>query len=62
MSQIMPDHAVAHMVVDDGALAILLDKVNKWYAGTLHVLRDVSMAVAEERVVVCSPSNSASPP
>ena len=58
MSQIMPDHAVAHMAVEDAPPAILLDKVNKWY-GTLHVLRDVSMAVAEkERVVVCGPSGS----
>src|SRR3978361_487303 len=38
--------------------AIVLDKVNKWY-GTLHVLRDVSLSVAEkERVVVCGPSGS----
>ena len=58
MSQIMPDHAVAHLAVQDAPPAILLDKVNKWY-GTLHVLRDVSMAVAEkERVVVCGPSGS----
>ena len=35
-----------------------LDKVNKWY-GALHVLRDVSLTVAEkERVVVCGPSGS----
>jgi general L-amino acid transport system ATP-binding protein len=58
MSQIMPDHAVAHMAVADAPPVILLDKVNKWY-GALHVLRDVSMAVAEkERVVVCGPSGS----
>jgi len=58
MSQIMPDHAVAHMAVEDAPPVILLDKVNKWY-GALHVLRDVSMAVAEkERVVVCGPSGS----
>jgi general L-amino acid transport system ATP-binding protein len=38
--------------------AITLDKVNKWY-GTMHVLRDVSLTVAEkERVVVCGPSGS----
>ena len=38
--------------------AIVLDKVNKWY-GSMHVLRDVSMTVAEkERVVVCGPSGS----
>ena len=38
--------------------AILLDRVNKWF-GALHVLRDVSLAVAPgERVVVCGPSGS----
>ncbi|WP_428491215.1 amino acid ABC transporter ATP-binding protein [Rhodopila sp.] len=41
-----------------GAPAITLDKVNKWY-GSMHVLRDVSLMVAEkERVVVCGPSGS----
>ena len=40
------------------APAIILDKVNKWF-GALHVLRDVSLTVAErERVVVCGPSGS----
>ena len=35
-----------------------MDKVNKWF-GSLHVLRDVSLSVAEkERVVVCGPSGS----
>ncbi len=35
-----------------------MDEVNKWF-GSLHVLRDVSMSVAEkERVVVCGPSGS----
>ena len=38
--------------------AIILDKVNKWY-GMMHVLRDVSLNVAQkERVVVCGPSGS----
>ena len=38
--------------------AILLDKVNKWF-GALHVLRDVSLSVAQgERVVVAGPSGS----
>ena len=38
--------------------AIVLDKVNKWY-GAMHVLRDVSLTIAEkERVVVCGPSGS----
>jgi general L-amino acid transport system ATP-binding protein len=41
-----------------GPPAIVLDKVNKWF-GSLHVLRDVSLTVAEkERVVVCGPSGS----
>ena len=36
----------------------MLDKVNKWY-GSMHVLRDVSLTVAQrERVVVCGPSGS----
>ena len=40
------------------APAIVLDKVNKWY-GTMHVLRDVTLNVAQkERVVVCGPSGS----
>ena len=35
-----------------------MNKVNKWF-GPLHVLRDVSLSVAEkERVVVCGPSGS----
>ena len=38
--------------------AIVLDRVNKWY-GTLHVLRDISLTVAQkEKVVVCGPSGS----
>ena len=38
--------------------AIVVDKVNKWY-GAVHVLRDVSMNVAQkEKVVVCGPSGS----
>jgi general L-amino acid transport system ATP-binding protein len=41
-----------------GPPAIVLDNVNKWY-GTMHVLRDISLTVAEkERVVVCGPSGS----
>src|ERR1700686_5370072 len=39
-----------------GPPAIVMDKVNKWY-GSLHVLRDVSLTVAEkERVGVGGPS------
>ena len=42
----------------DPVPAIVLDKVNKWY-GSLHVLHDVSLTVAErERVVVCGPPGS----
>jgi general L-amino acid transport system ATP-binding protein len=42
----------------DEAPAIVLDQVNKWY-GPMHVLRDVSLTVAQkERVVVCGPSGS----
>ncbi len=38
--------------------AILLEKVNKWF-GQLHVLRDVTLTVAQkEKVVVCGPSGS----
>jgi general L-amino acid transport system ATP-binding protein len=46
------------MADSKGPPAIVLDKVNKWY-GTMHVLRDVSLTIAEkERVVVCGPSGS----
>jgi len=52
------DHAVASAAKVGAPPAILLDKVNKWY-GAMHVLRDVSLNVAEgERVVVCGPSGS----
>jgi len=48
----MPDSAAP------GPAAIVLDHVNKFY-GTLHVLRDISLTVAQkERVVVCGPSGS----
>jgi len=44
--------------MNDTADAIMLDKVNKWF-GKLHVLRDVSLTVAQkEKVVVCGPSGS----
>src|SRR5882757_11265217 len=56
MSQTMRNGGVAELV--SGPPAIMLDKVNKWY-GSMHVLRDGSLAVAEkERVVVCGPSGS----
>ena len=42
----------------DAPPAILLERVNKWF-GSLHVLRDVNLSVAQgERVVVCGPSGS----
>ena len=41
-----------------GSAMIVIDQVNKWF-GQLHVLRDVSLTIAEqERVVVCGPSGS----
>src|SRR5271156_4937508 len=41
-----------------GPPAIVLDKVNKWY-GTMHVLRDVTLTIAQkEKVVICGPSGS----
>ncbi|MBE9606156.1 amino acid ABC transporter ATP-binding protein [Acetobacteraceae bacterium H6797] len=49
---------VASALKKDAPPAIVLDKVNKWY-GAMHVLRDVSLSVAQgERVVVCGPSGS----
>ncbi len=39
-------------------LALEIDALNKWF-GTLHVLRDVSLSIAERAVVVvCGPSGS----
>ena len=53
-----PDHVVAHLADTAAPPIISMEKVNKWY-GPLHVLRDVSLSVAEkERVVVCGPSGS----
>ena len=38
---------------------IHFDKVNKWYADSFHVLRDIDLAVqAGERIVICGPSGS----
>src|ERR1700754_3938407 len=54
----LSEPVIAHLADTNAPPIILLDKVNKWY-GAMHVLRDVSMAVAEkERVVVCGPSGS----
>jgi general L-amino acid transport system ATP-binding protein len=51
-------HTVPHMANISAPPIILMDAVNKWF-GSLHVLRDVSISVAEkERVVVCGPSGS----
>jgi general L-amino acid transport system ATP-binding protein len=51
-------HNVPQMADSNAPPAIVLDKVNKWY-GAMHVLRDVSLTIAEkERVVVCGPSGS----
>jgi general L-amino acid transport system ATP-binding protein len=51
-------HVVAHMVDATAPPIIVMEQVNKWY-GALHVLRDISLSVAEkERVVVCGPSGS----
>jgi general L-amino acid transport system ATP-binding protein len=56
----MSDIATLHRPegVETNAPAIVLDKVNKWY-GAVHVLRDVSITVAQkERIVICGPSGS----
>lgn len=38
---------------------ILFEQVNKWYGDSLHVLRDIDLAVQPgERIVVCGPSGS----
>lgn len=51
-------HTVPHMANTMVPPVILMDAVNKWF-GSLHVLKDVSISVAEkERVVVCGPSGS----
>jgi general L-amino acid transport system ATP-binding protein len=51
-------HELPNMADTKAPPAIVLDKVNKWY-GMMHVLRDVSLTIAEkERVVVCGPSGS----
>jgi general L-amino acid transport system ATP-binding protein len=58
MSQAEAASAGSDMARPGAPAAILLDQVNKWY-GTAHVLRDVSLTIAEkERVVVCGPSGS----
>src|ERR1700730_2140480 len=52
------EHAVTQMADTREPPIIVMDRVNKWY-GSLIVLRDVSLSIAEkERVVVCGPSGS----
>jgi general L-amino acid transport system ATP-binding protein len=47
-----------HAVPNTTGPAIVLQSVNKWY-GALHVLRDISLTVAQnEKVVICGPSGS----
>src|SRR3954447_16270305 len=54
-TQLRDEQPVAHPV---GKPVIVMEKVNKWF-GTLHVLRDITLTIAEgERVVVCGPSGS----
>ena len=49
---------VDHRLEPSGPPVIEFDKVNKWY-GAMHVLRDITLSIAEkERVVVCGPSGS----
>ena len=50
-----PGHAAG---LSTGKPIIEMDKVNKWF-GALHVLRDITLSIAEgERVVICGPSGS----
>src|SRR5689334_10543763 len=59
MSQAIPSgHVVAHLANTTAPPIIVMENVSKWF-GPLHVLRGVSLSVAEkERVVVCGPSGS----
>jgi general L-amino acid transport system ATP-binding protein len=54
-----PDTSPSGSLADAaGAPAVVLESVNKWY-GQQHVLRNLSMTVAQkERVVICGPSGS----
>ncbi|MBR0859151.1 amino acid ABC transporter ATP-binding protein [Bradyrhizobium liaoningense] len=52
------ESAIAGTSSPTKAIAVSIQKVNKWY-GSLHVLRDVDLDVATgERVVICGPSGS----
>jgi general L-amino acid transport system ATP-binding protein len=58
MGETTTEPQVASAARTDRPPAIILDRVNKWF-GALHVLRDVTLSVAQgERVVVCGPSGS----
>jgi len=58
MSEATPNRTLSRSARTDAPPIIVLEQVNKWF-GTAHVLRDVSITVAEkERVVVCGPSGS----
>jgi general L-amino acid transport system ATP-binding protein len=52
------DRVIEHLANPSAAPIIVMERVNKWF-GALHVLRDVSLTIAEkERVVICGPSGS----
>src|ERR1700744_3482543 len=52
------DRATAYLANPAASPIIVMEQVNKWF-GSHHVLRDVSLTVAEgERGVVCGPSGS----
>jgi general L-amino acid transport system ATP-binding protein len=54
----MAQAAVAKVASADGATAIDMISVNKWY-GEFHVLRNVNLSVARgEKIVICGPSGS----
>jgi general L-amino acid transport system ATP-binding protein len=59
MSQtVASSRVVPHLANSATPPIIVMEEVNKWF-GSLHVLRNVTISVAEkERVVVCGPSGS----
>jgi general L-amino acid transport system ATP-binding protein len=59
MSQtVASSRVVPHMANSTTLPIIIMEDVNKWF-GSLHVLRNVTISVAEkERVVICGPSGS----
>ncbi len=53
-----PSTVTAPRVEADGAYAVEMIGVHKWY-GEFHVLRDVNLSVARgEKIVICGPSGS----